>query len=215
MAKREYTPALGFDWLTGMYDLTIKLTMPERKFRSRLIDYVEPGLGEHILEFGFGTGANLMIAAQRSKGSSFIGLDIDPKVLGIADNKLKGHGIDIPLKLYEGGTFPFGPGSFDKAYSCLVFHHLDSEQKREAFAELYRILKPGGKLIIGDWGKPTSQLMRTAFYAVQLVDGFKTTKDNVEGRLPHYIAEAGFSKIQEVGFLNTAIGSFCYYHATK
>jgi hypothetical protein len=37
MEKTAFTPALGYDFLTGWYDLTIKLTMPERKFRQLLV----------------------------------------------------------------------------------------------------------------------------------------------------------------------------------
>ncbi|WP_394334856.1 class I SAM-dependent methyltransferase [Aquiflexum balticum] len=83
------------------------------------------------------------------------------------------------------------------------------------FREIYRVLKPGGKLIIGDWGKAKNRWMRTVFYTVQLLDGFKTTTANVKGLLPDYIREAGFSDVQETGFINTRIGSFCYYEGTK
>jgi hypothetical protein len=50
--KKEFIPVLGYDWLTGFYDLTIKLTMPEKKFRARLIDELKPMNDETILEFG-------------------------------------------------------------------------------------------------------------------------------------------------------------------
>ena len=63
--KKDFIPALGYDWLTGMYDLTIKLTMPETKFRNRLISEVNPQNDEKILEFGFGTGQNLIIGKQK------------------------------------------------------------------------------------------------------------------------------------------------------
>jgi len=48
MSKPEYIPALGYDWLTGFYDLTIKLTMPERKFRQLLMDKLAPRSDEEI-----------------------------------------------------------------------------------------------------------------------------------------------------------------------
>jgi hypothetical protein len=52
---KKYIPALGYDWLTGFYDIAIKLTMPETKFRSTLINELTPRDNENILEFGFGT----------------------------------------------------------------------------------------------------------------------------------------------------------------
>jgi len=189
--------------------------MPERKFRNKLIDYLNPLAGEHILEFGFGTGANLIIAKQLSPETSFVGLDIDLKVLELAKRKLLNYQFEVDLKLYNGGPFPFETAAFDKVYSCLVFHHLDRETKIQCMNEIFRVIKPGGKLIIGDWGKSKSKLMRAAFYLVQMIDGTKTTNDNVNGLMLEYIEDAGFSNVSELGYINTKVGSFCYYEGFK
>ncbi|WP_310555412.1 hypothetical protein [Flavobacterium sp.] len=42
MEEQKYIPALGYDFLTVYYDLAIKLTMPEKKFRGLLIDELNP-----------------------------------------------------------------------------------------------------------------------------------------------------------------------------
>ena len=215
MTKKEYTPALGFDWLSIWYDLTIKLTMPERKFRRLLIEYLSPKSGERILEFGFGTGSNLILAASQNTDIELIGLDIDPKIKRIASKKLLRNNIDIPLQLYDGSVFPFEDNSFDKVFSCLVFHQLADNKKAHALNEINRVLKPGGKLIIGDWGKANSPWMRFSFYAVQLLDGFNTTHANVMGALPKFIKEAEFEQVFEAGSINTSIGTFSYYEAVK
>jgi ubiquinone/menaquinone biosynthesis C-methylase UbiE len=213
--KKEFIPALGYDWLTKFYDLTIKLTMPEKKFRNKLIEEVKPKSEENILEFGFGTGQNLIIANRVSSKTHFIGLDIDPKVKRIAEYKLTSKSIDIPLVLYDGGKFPFESNTFDKVFSSLVFHQLDTQTKKHCFSEIYRVLKPNGKLTIGDWGKPKSKFRRYLFYIVQLLDGFKTTQANVEGLLPTFILDIGFKNVKETGFINTKIGTYCYYKGEK
>jgi len=57
--------------------------------------------------------------------------------------------------------------------------------------------------------------MRIAFYTVQILDGFETTNDNVNGLLPNFIKDAGFTDVEETSFLNTKIGTYSYYKANK
>lgn len=213
--KKKFIPALGYDWLTIFYDVAIKVTMPEKKFRKELVQRVAAEENEKVLEFGFGTAQNLIIAMHGSPKTKFIGLDIDPKVKQIAENKLKSENLEIPLVLYDGGTFPFESNTFDKVFSSLVFYQLDTEVKKHCLKEVHRILKPNGKLIIGDWGKPSSTYRRFLFYVVQLIDGFKTTQENVEGLLPVYISECGFKNVTETGHVDTKIGTYCYYRGEK
>jgi len=213
--KKEFIPALGYHWLTDFYDLTIRLTMPEKRFRQKLVQLLNPQTGEQILEFGYGTGQNLVMAYQRNTASRFIGLDIDPKVRSIAARKLEAMNAPIDLDLYKGKAFPYEDNSFDKVFSSLVFHQLDGIAKQNALNEIFRVLKPGGTLLIGDWGKAKNQRMRWAFYIVQLLDGFATTNDNVNGLMPDFMMKAGFLAIDEPAFINTGIGTYSYYTATK
>lgn len=214
MTEQKFIPALGYDFLSEYYDLTIKLTMPEKKFRNKLIDFVNPLSGENILEFGFGTAQNLILLKQRKFEALVQGVDIDPKIKSIAEYKLRKNNLDLPLHIYDGNTLPFADNSFDKVFSSLVFHQLDAETKLHCLKELHRILKPNGKLLIGDWGGAKSQWMRLSFYAVQVLDGFKTTNDNVNGLMPDFIRKAGFNNVSEAGYINTAIGTYSYYTAT-
>ncbi|PRX56124.1 class I SAM-dependent methyltransferase [Flagellimonas meridianipacifica] len=213
--KKEFIPALGHDWLTGFYDLAIRFTMPERKFRNKLMDFLDPLDGEEILEFGFGTGQNLILANTKNGNANYIGLDIDPKVKNIAKKKFTKNDIEIQLDLYGGGVFPYPDNTYDKVFSSLVFHQLDKEAKISCLNEICRVLKPDGALLIGDWGKPKSRLMRGMFYSVQILDGFATTADNVKGLIPDFMVAAGFENVAEVGHVNTKIGSYCYYQGKK
>jgi ubiquinone/menaquinone biosynthesis C-methylase UbiE len=213
--NKAFIPALGYDFLTAYYDLAIKLTMPERKFRRLLVAEVAPQADEQILEFGFGTGSNLLLVHQQNPAAILRGVDIDPKVGGIADHKLAKNGVNLPLDLYDGGSLPYADARFDKVYSCLVFHQLDAETKLSCLKEIHRVLKPNGSLIIADWGKAANFLMRLTFGLVQILDGFKTTNDNVRGLMPEFIAQAGFQNVQISQSINTAIGTFSYFKAIK
>ncbi len=171
--------------------------------------------GETILEFGYGTGQNIILAHQRNEKIALKGLDIDPKAKAIAEGKINKLGLDIKLNLYDGHIFPYADNTFDKVFSSLVFHQLDQDTKLSSLKEIYRVLKPDGQLIVGDWGKAKNKIMRFTFYFVQLLDGFKTTDDNVKGFLPKFIEQAGFSNVTETDYINTKIGTYSYYQATK
>jgi hypothetical protein len=57
--------------------------------------------------------------------------------------------------------------------------------------------------------------MRFTFGFVQLLDGFKTTNDNVKGLMPDFISKAGFQNVIISNSINTAIGTFSYFNAIK
>ncbi len=80
MSTTKFIPALGYDFLSDYYDLAIKITMPEKKFRNRLIDFVNPKEDEKIVGFGFGTAQNIIILKHRFPNCNIQGVDIDPRL---------------------------------------------------------------------------------------------------------------------------------------
>ena len=94
-------------------------------------------------------------------------------------------------------------------------HHLSSEEKRQTLNKALDLLKPGGHLVIADWGKAHNVIMRTAFLIVQLTDGFATTSDNVKGRLLQMIVESGFNNVEEFHRQNTVIGTISCYRGFR
>lgn len=176
--NKKFTPALGFDFLTAWYDLAIKLTMPEKKIRHVLLTLIDSQSTEKVLEFGFGTAQNIILLKKKHPNLALSGLDIDPKVQKIAAYKLAKNNINCNLDLYTGAIFPYADEEFDKIYSCLVFHQLSADSKINSLKEIYRVLKPNGKIIIADWGKAQNKIMRFTFCLVQLLDGFANTNDN-------------------------------------
>lgn len=214
MSTKTYIPALKYDWLTKLYDPVVGALMPEKEFKSALIAQASLEPGNKVLDYGCGSLTLTLMAAEKQPDVNFHGIDVDKQILSIGEKKLIQSGIEVALHHYDGHILPFGDGFFDKVMSSLVFHHLTREQKHRAFSEIFRVLKPNGELHIADWGKATNLLMRGAFYTVQLLDGFKTTNDNVNGLLPDYIKQAGFKHVIETKTYTTVLGTLSLYKAT-
>ena len=212
--NKNYIPALKYDWLTKAYDPVLQFTMPERKFKSALIRQMEIKPNDRILDFGCGSLTLSIMAAQRHPNAIFFGVDIDAKIISVAREKLSKTKLTIDLQQYDGSKLPYPDNSFDHVMSSLVFHHLTLRQKYFALEEIRRVLKPSGEFHIADFGKPASALQRVGFYAVQLLDGFQTTTDNVENLLAKAIKET-FQEAEETAHFKSMVGTVRLIKATK
>jgi SAM-dependent methyltransferase len=100
--------------------------------------------------------------------------------------------------------------------STLFFHHLPDDEKRQTAAELVRVLRPGGRLVVGDLGRPQDPLMRVAvLVTVQLLDGVATTALNVRGGLPDILTGAGLQAVAVRERMRTPTGSYEIITATR
>jgi SAM-dependent methyltransferase len=194
MAERpRYLPATGRLPLTALYDPVIALTMRERAFRGAVIAaaLAEVGTPETILDIGCGTGTLAIALADAAPDAAVTGVDGDPGILERA--RRKAARIDRRVGFVEGHAeaLPFPDGSFDCVTTTLMLHHLDPQTKRAALLEIARVLRPGGRLVIADWGRPRDLLAAAGFLALRLLDGLEPTRDHAAGRLPQLVATAG------------------------
>lgn len=215
MEKKEFIPALRYSWLTKIYNPVIAFTMPEAKFKSALIKQANIATNHKVLDFGVGTGTLSLLLSKQQPDCYIEGVDVDEKILRIAKEKIEEQKAKIILTKYDGLKFPYTDNTFDRVITSLVFHHLDSDQKKNSLLEIKRVLKPNGELHIADWGKASNFLMRTLFYLVQFLDGFKTTNDNVKGLIPEYIKNGGFKNIETNESFDTIFGTLCLYKGVK
>jgi ubiquinone/menaquinone biosynthesis C-methylase UbiE len=114
-----------------------------REFESRLLlELLRPGKGERILDVGCGTGVFTLdlLAA----GSSVTGLELSLPMLQRAWSKTAGY----PFHMVQGDMrwLPFVDGSFDKTISVTAIEFL--EDARSGVAELLRVTRPGGLVVV-------------------------------------------------------------------
>jgi ubiquinone/menaquinone biosynthesis C-methylase UbiE len=213
-AYRRYVPALGFELLTPFYDPLVAATTRERIFKRLLIAQAQARDGARVLDLGCGTGTLAIWLKQAVPGARVIGLDADEAVLARARRKALQAGVDVRWDRGMAQKLPYADASFERVVSSLFFHHLQPNEKRVVLDEAYRVLAPGGELHVADWGKP-NPLLRLMFYAVQVVDGFENTRDNVEGRLGQFFQDAGFREVGVPAKVDTCLGTIALYRGVK
>lgn len=147
------------------YDLTAWLFMlgtGERALRDRLADLARLQPGETVLDVGCGTGT-LAIAAKRRVGPTgrVHGTDASASMLARARKKAQRAGLEIDLQIGVAEALPYEDATFDVVLSTLMLHHLPREPRRIFAREVRRVLRPGGRLLVVDFGAGAKEQRRT------------------------------------------------------
>lgn len=108
---------------------------------------LKPGMT--VLEVGAGTGKDsALIVEQIAPGGTAVLSDLSPNMMRLATEKLQSKDVDVHFLLANGTYLPFSDGTFDALFH---FGGINTfSQRREAFLEMTRVVRPGGKIVIGD-----------------------------------------------------------------
>jgi len=148
------------------YDLQLWLATlgRERAIRERILRLAHLQAGDSVLDVGCGTGT-LAIAAKRHVGATgaVYGIDASPAMLARAEKKARKAGIDVVLQTALAQALPFADARFDAVLSTVMLHHLPHKARQQCAAEMRRVLKPGGRMLVVEFGSVARQ--RTGFLA--------------------------------------------------
>ena len=100
--------------------------------------------GKKLLEVGCGLGTDLLQFAKG--GASVTGVDLTPRSIELVEKRFSQVGLAVDAQVADAENLPFEDKTFDIVYSFGVLHHTPNTQK--AIDEIYRVLKPGGQIVI-------------------------------------------------------------------
>jgi ubiquinone/menaquinone biosynthesis C-methylase UbiE len=164
--------------------------------------------GDRVLDVGCGTGA--LVAMLAHKGAHVTGIDISPPMLGQAALRVREEGLADRVELKETGAVDLDtafPGQvFDFVVSALVFSELSDDEIQYTLAECWRILRPGGLLLVADEVLPDSRLGRLATFLFRLpfvIAAFILTQNSTHrvAELEARIVRAGFRMLDTEEYL--------------
>lgn len=162
-------------------------------FTRKIVDEASLKPGETVLDCGCGTGT-LAIAAKRRVGreGKVAGVDISADQLKIAVRKTRKERLEVDFHEASIDELPFADHSFDAIFSTLMLHHVPQTVRKRAFQEMRRVLKPGGRVIIADFGPPAHGWAWVVFAPLLLIFFLHPTSRDILGNpLPNQMRDAG------------------------
>lgn len=221
-----------FDGIAGKYDrinrfLSARTDIGWRKKAIRLLKKDKP---RQLLDVATGTADMAIMAAKMLKPQRITGIDISTGMLELGRKKIEKEqlGDIIQLQTGDSETINQPSGSFDAV--MVAFGVRNFENLEKGLAEMLRVLKPGGRLIILEFSKPRRRAVKSLYnlymsiVAPQVARWFKQNKDAYlylnesanafpdRQNFTEILNKTGFT---ETGFKPLSLGICCIYSGRK
>lgn len=199
MEEKQHIGQL-FDRIAGTYDgLNHGLSLNiDKRWRRKTVQQMVPA--QHVLDVAIGTADLTIEMLHRGKAQRVTGLDLSKQMMEVGRRKVERLRVTGKVEFVYGNAqhMPFDNASFDAvtcAYGCRNFQNLD-----EGLQEMFRVLKPGGQVVILEFSYPSNALVRA------LYDIYFTHVLPLVGRIVSRDKTA-------YTYLNKSVKSFCWGEA--
>ena len=224
MEKKPDEVSDMFNGVAKGYDRTNDIASAGNSILWRIatVRAVAPVAGERILDVAAGTGTSSI--ALTKTGARVVAVDFSPGM--IAEGRKRHPSIEFIEA--DATKLPFGDDEFDAV--TISFGLRNVKEPRVALAEMYRVLKPGGRLVICEFSRPPRALLRVGYHAyinrilpliasvsssepdayVYLAESIKAWPD--QGQLSQWMRAAGFTR---VAYRNLTAGVVALHRGRK
>ncbi len=188
----------------------------DRGWRDRAVDALALPDNARVLDLCTGTADLAIATVHRARGATVVGVDFAGEMLRLARVKLQGASLDRRIRLVRGDAarIPLGDSSCDAA--TIAFGIRNVAEPERALSELARVIKPGGRLAILEFGQPRIPGIRTLYswyfrYLLPLVGRLVSKHQSAYSYLPasvgtfpppsefsRILGATGFSHVQAV-----------------
>lgn len=158
--------------------------------REAVIKSVE-GSPRKIIDLGCGTGSTTIRLKQAFPDAEIVGLDLSPQMLVMAEYKAQQAGLHIQWLHSLAEATSFADGEFDLVTASLLFHETPTDIAQAILKEGYRLLSPGGQIIILDGNQ---KVLRQTPWLTEIFEE-PYINDYAAGSLDAWLGAAGFTKV--------------------
>ncbi|MEL6494535.1 MAG: class I SAM-dependent methyltransferase [Cyanobacteria bacterium J06623_7] len=189
------------------YDAITQFATPPSEIRQRQAAIAQiDGQPQRILDLGCGTGSSTLMLQEAFSSARVTGLDISPQMLTMARHKAKQSGLTIDWQQGLAETTNFADAEFDLVAIAFLFHETPVEIAHRILLECYRLLAPGGQIIILDGNQ---QRLRHTPWLIKL---FREpySQAYAAGNVDDWLEAAGFARIKTnpVGWISQLTTAF-------
>ena len=174
------------------YDpVTQYVLAPNESWNREAVIKAVKGSPRKILDLGCGTGSTTIMLGQAFPDAEVVGLDLSPQMLVMAEYKAQQAGLDIKWLHGLAEATNFADGEFDVVTASLLFHETPPHIALAILKEGYRLLSPGGQIVILD---AHQKILRKTPWLTEVFEE-PYINEYAAGSVDAWLGAAGFERV--------------------